>query len=121
MGSEVNKKNKIGPFFNPEWNRNIRLSIPRNRRTYLFKNILFDSKGETEIAMSLYYQYKLNLKKYSHFNVGLKEHDFFMPRYDCFIEYHPYDRNMTLNKYYKKRQLNLTENGYAHSNLLLIK
>ena len=101
MGSDTNRKNKIGPFFNQKWNRKIRLSISQNRGSYLFKNILYDSKGETEIAMCIYYQYNLDMKKYSHFNVGLKEHDFFIPEYKCFIEYHPYDRNVTLNTYCK--------------------
>lgn len=120
-----NRKNNIGPWFNPELNREMRERSSRNRRSlYSFNGVFFDSRCECEIAMCLYYQYNLNLefRKTVHFLIGRKEFDFFVENLKLFIEYHRWDRKhgRNLHAYIKDRRKILDLNGYKDYNLLVI-
>lgn len=119
---ETNRKNKTNACFNPIINYNTRLNISKNRGTYVFNNIYFDSKGEMEFALNIHYQIeKLKLWQNYQFIIGLKRIDFYIKKYDCFIEYHPYDRNLNMIQYYINRLKVINNGGYKDSNLLIIK
>lgn len=117
------RKEKLGSFFNPEQNRQLRINLAKNRRTYSFNNILFDSKFETEIAMCIHYQIeKLKERKNCHFLIGLKEIDFKLNNLYVFIEVHC-KRNWVFYKdryYFQHRRKVLNTGGYNKWNLIVI-
>ena len=119
--AESNKINKIGPFFNLELNRQQRINMKKNFGTYKFKNYYFDSKGEVEIAINLYYQYNIDLNTDCHFIVENKEYDFLVRQLKTFLEYHPFDLYRTKEQYYKQRRDTLNKNGYKDYNLVVIR
>jgi len=99
-------------------------SIKSRRKNfpYWFKGISFDSNGEREIAMNIYYQFNIKLeeRKNCHVRIGLKEYDFFVN--NIFIEFHPWNMNHnSMKDYIKERRTNLNRNGYKEYPLLIIK
>lgn len=87
-------------------------------------NVPFDSNAEREIAINLYYQYKLSLieGKTCHIGIGRCEYDFLINK--SFIEYHPFNLlfdKCNLENYYKKRRKNLDKNGYKGYPLIIIR
>lgn len=122
----INKKNKSGSFHNPIINRLVRVSFLRKENKPIFKNILFDSRGECEIAMNLHYQEIIKLKEYINCHVKIQscEYDFLIKKYKCFIEYHPYnniyDKNIKLTSYLKKRRNNLAKTKYHNYGVYLL-
>ena len=100
----------------------------RKNSLYIFKNVHFDSYREQEIAMCLFYQYKIKLKEgiNCHVIIGGKEFDFLIKKYKCFIEQHSFSRNnidknfVTCKKYFYKRRKILDKNGYKDYNLIVI-
>jgi len=128
MSKEVaasNRKNKIGVFFNPELNRQVRLNALKDMSKYYFCRNYFQSKRECEFAYNLHYQFEpLIEKKNFQVIVGLSHIDFLVKKYKCFIEFHPSDRrhqnNETILQYYKRRRKVLDDNSYKDYNLLVI-
>jgi len=139
---EINKKNKWGPwssknqekahkvlyekklgsFYNPELNRLQRLNQSRNRKSYKFNNIYFDSNVEREFAMNIHYQQEKLVEGINcQVNVGRKFFDFLSRKYKCFIEFHPWDRKLTLQQYKKERRKALNENNYKNYKLIVIR
>jgi len=120
---KVQREQQIGPWFNPELNRKIRQETFSNKKV-IFKNCIFDSKSECELALNLHYQYRLKLKNRVsvHFLVGRKEFDFFIKKLKLFIEYHGWDRENGLNlkKYKNKRRRILNLNGFEDYFLLVL-
>lgn len=101
-------------------------------KNYLFnfknKNLVFNgahfmSKPEIEIAMCLHYQEILKLKLYSNYQVKIlrKFIDFYVEKYNCFIEVHPMEKwKLNSIDYYRERREVLNKGGYKNSSLLLI-
>jgi hypothetical protein len=130
IGIEVARKRHLG-FFNranhPGKLGGVKsVSIMRNKNSFIFKAVHFDSRGEMEIAMCLYYQFKINLieKKTIHVVIGGKEFDFFVN--NSFIEYHPFNSFWESNKinpqiYYKSRRTILNNCGYTTIPLIILK
>lgn len=118
----LNRKNEKGAFFNPELNKKIRNLHYKNKRNLKFKNCLFDSKREIEIAYNLFYQFNIIPKERinCHFLIGLKEIDFKIDKFNCFIEVHPWFYKDELKTYYKKRLNIINSSQYKKYNLILI-
>jgi len=112
-------------FFNPELRKEMgqrafKVVLERNN---FFNGMRFDSRGEMEIAMCLYYQHKIIMKKGKNYQkeVGKSYCDFFIN--NIFIEYHPgyagfYDSQ---KDYYNKRRKNLNKFGYKEYPLVILK
>jgi len=118
---KILREKKLGTFYNSKLNRKHRLDMIKNRRTYKFNNIYFDSNTEREFAMNFHYQHeKLAESINCQVNVGSKFFDFKSKKYKCFIEFHPWDRHRTYKEYYNWRRKILNENGYEDYNLIVI-
>jgi len=125
-GSKSNilrKKNKIG-FYDQKIQKRTQELLAKYKHIY-FNGIYFRSRGECEIAMNIHYQIEqIKLYKNCQFIVGIKLYDNFVKKYNCFIEYHPFNSmycdKETYKKYYKIRKNNLNKNGYKDYNLLVI-
>lgn len=116
------KDKQLGPFYNPKIQRKIQQNISKNKGSYIFKNVGYDTKAEMEFAMNIYYQIEeLKLWKNYQFIIGRKRIDFYIEKFKCFIEYHPYCRNGTHADYYKNRRKILNDGGFKDFNLLVIK
>ncbi len=119
--------NKKGTFFNPELNRMVRINQSRNMGRWVFNDLYFDSRAEMEFGLNINYQIeKLVNNKNFQFIVKRCHYDFYIKKYDCFIEFHPYnpryDKNDKMLKvYYEKRRRNLNINGYENSKLYILK
>lgn len=122
-GQKTIKRLKLTSFHNPKLNRKNRLNIIKNKGTFYFKGIYYDSNSEREFAMNIYYQLE-KLKLWENYQVVvLRKHiDFLIERYKCFIEFHPYDlKKLTSNEYYNERREVLNKGGFKDYNLIVIK
>lgn len=95
----------------------------RRRKGHLWLNgISFDSKLEMELAQTLL---KVGLLKEltegrnCHVRVGTKEFDFLIEP-NLFVEFHPWDYDISDSEYYSERRETLDENGYSDYLLLVV-
>jgi hypothetical protein len=125
LGVIVCRKKKLNCFFNAELRKKMgqrafKVILERNN---FFRGIQFDSRGEMEIAMCLYYQHKIIMKKGINYQkkVGKSYCDFFIN--DIFIEFHPGSGWFygTQKDYYNKRRKNLNKFGYREYPLIILK
>ena len=123
----TNKKNKTGLFDYKIRNkgREIAFQKIRKRKNYKYQNMYFDSKYEIEIAMCIYHQLNIKLKRNKNYQVKVgKEYIFDFLIGKCFIEQHIinifFNPLETKYNYYRKRRLILNKNGYKNYNLVVI-
>lgn len=126
---ETNRKNNTA-FFDPKvqsMGGQIGSSIlRRNIKNILWNKIYFSSYQEREFGINIHHQIeKLIEGENFQVKVGNLTYDFFIKKFNCFIEYHPYNTLYDNVKSYKnwkiKRRQNLNQNGYKDSNLIIIK
>lgn len=89
----------------------------RNKKGFIWKGVCFDSKAEMEIARLLIPNPQKNVNV--QVRVGSKTIDFFPERF-IFVEYHPWDRNKTLNEYYQERKKAIQNSEYKDTLLFVI-
>ncbi len=124
-GVETNKKNGTGmfnPIFHSMGGSAAQKSI-RDNGPYIFNTIHFANNAEMEFGMNIHYQIEsLKERENYQFVIDNKSLDFFIKRFKCFIEYHPWDRSgLTYKEYYDIRKKLLNKNGYKDYNLIVIK
>ena len=125
---EYNRKHKTGYFQDPEIHRKNGLKtseILRKRKNIKVRGNYFASYGECEIGICIIEQLNNLIKgKTFQVKVGSKLFDFYIPSWNCFIEFHPVLNFLypheTRNNYFKSRRNVLNENGLKESNLIII-
>jgi hypothetical protein len=120
--ARIQRKNKTGAYFDPILNKKIRKIFYLKRGTYKFKNILFDSKPEMEMAMNIHYQLDIKLcdNINCHYIFHTYELDFKLNKYKCIIEVHPFSFHKKENYFHKRRKI-LNKGGLKDFNLIVTK
>ena len=127
-GVKTQIKNKIGFFSKKSQHIASKLGFEamcKNKNIKYF-GVLFMSKRECEIAMCLYNQYKIKPIKNKSFQIEVDKYffDFYIEKFDCFIEVHEvikyFNKNETNKSYYKKRRKILDNNNLKIKYLIVI-